>query len=501
MNHENEISDWQSVSTELLQESRPPAQDALSRVGPYETSLLGEYARLFLLLLAMPLAIWFAQSVANQETGMLGLISTGVLLGSLVTPRGSQILRIIVMVAMTLNVAALVINPNDIVGSSAGPATGFGTYLLLVCLATASFFELQAWVQSSTRETIVKTIAWSLLAIPAVAYIVIVPLFYSIWEHLFADEKTLALKDPNWSLSNEAAFRASKFSVFAIFAYFGACLGSFLNVVAASVPRGESIVLRDSSCPKCNTKIRRLDNLPIFSYVNLGARCRSCDASIPPRYLIVELVLATVFGSLFLYQLVTGCDNVPLMNVNHEGILWIILYPKWPAIGIYFFHCFFMSIVLVLALMEWDKQPLKLVFGACIGLVFFVSAAVYLPIQPIPLLEHVPGLSLGLPVWADQLIKLVVGAIVGAVVGRLVGKLFVPENPSLVTFAFSLTGLVLGWQALIQVTLFFAFAMAMVRIWPKAKQMFEGHPTAVLLIAIVFHHPFWKLIADSWRFS
>ena len=57
--------------------------------------------------------------------------------------------------------------------------------------------------------------------------------------------------------------------------------------------------------------IRRIDNLPLISYLNLGGRCRNCLSAIPVRYFLTELIGATIFGSLFLYELVTGAANVP----------------------------------------------------------------------------------------------------------------------------------------------------------------------------------------------
>jgi leader peptidase (prepilin peptidase)/N-methyltransferase len=70
----------------------------------------------------------------------------------------------------------------------------------------------------------------------------------------------------------------------------GAAVGSFLNVVIARVPAGESIVSPGSRCPGCRTPIRWWDNLPVVSWLLLRGRCRRCGASISPRYLLVELL-------------------------------------------------------------------------------------------------------------------------------------------------------------------------------------------------------------------
>ena len=157
--------------------------------------------------------------------------------------------------------------------------------------------------------------------------------------------------------------------------------------------------------------------------------------------------------------------------------------------------------MLVVALFEWDHQPLKWTFALFVGLVFFLVTAVYLPLQPIPILEHLPGLSLSLSPWVAQALKLVVGAVMGTLVGRLMASLVSRNNPSLLTYSFFLTGLVLGWQALLQVSLLFAILLIIVRFSTKLKNFLQGRTTPVLLAAIAIHHPLWKIIADAWRFN
>ena len=68
----------------------------------------------------------------------------------------------------------------------------------------------------------------------------------------------------------------------------GGCIGSFLNVVIARVPAGESIVHPRSRCPRCGAGIRWFDNLPVLSWLLLRGRCRACRAPISIRYPVVE---------------------------------------------------------------------------------------------------------------------------------------------------------------------------------------------------------------------
>jgi len=71
---------------------------------------------------------------------------------------------------------------------------------------------------------------------------------------------------------------------------FGAVVGSFLNVVVARVPAGESIVHPRSRCPGCRTPIGWYDNVPVLSWMLLRGRCRACRAGISFRYPLVELL-------------------------------------------------------------------------------------------------------------------------------------------------------------------------------------------------------------------
>lgn len=75
---------------------------------------------------------------------------------------------------------------------------------------------------------------------------------------------------------------------------FGACIGSFLNVVIYRVPAGKSIVLPGSHCG-CGQPIKWHDNIPILSWLLLRGRARCCGRSISLRYPFVELLTATLF--------------------------------------------------------------------------------------------------------------------------------------------------------------------------------------------------------------
>lgn len=73
-----------------------------------------------------------------------------------------------------------------------------------------------------------------------------------------------------------------------IAALFGMVIGSFLNVCIYRIPKNKSIVWPPSSCLKCNQKIKPYDNIPVFSYLWLRGKCRSCGEKISLQYPVVE---------------------------------------------------------------------------------------------------------------------------------------------------------------------------------------------------------------------
>src|SRR5215212_4385100 len=82
---------------------------------------------------------------------------------------------------------------------------------------------------------------------------------------------------------------------YVVAAVFGAIIGSFLNVIIHRVPLEESIVFPNSRCPSCGGAIAFYDNIPVLSYVALGAKCRHCKEHISFRYPAVELLTAALF--------------------------------------------------------------------------------------------------------------------------------------------------------------------------------------------------------------
>jgi leader peptidase (prepilin peptidase)/N-methyltransferase len=88
--------------------------------------------------------------------------------------------------------------------------------------------------------------------------------------------------------------------VIAFFFLLGIVIGSFLNVCITRIPEGVSIVTPGSRCPRCETPIKPYDNVPLFAWVWLRGKCRSCGYAISPMYPLVELVTGFLFVACYL---------------------------------------------------------------------------------------------------------------------------------------------------------------------------------------------------------
>ncbi|MED3660518.1 prepilin peptidase [Ureibacillus sp. FSL K6-8385] len=84
--------------------------------------------------------------------------------------------------------------------------------------------------------------------------------------------------------------------VYSIFFFlFGIVLGSFYNVVGLRVPKKESIIYPPSHCPHCQRRLTAIDLIPVFSYILLRGKCRTCGAGISPVYVVSELATGFMF--------------------------------------------------------------------------------------------------------------------------------------------------------------------------------------------------------------
>lgn len=123
----------------------------------------------------------------------------------------------------------------------------------------------------------------------------------------------------------------------------GCIFGSFLNVVIWRVPNHIGITNpKRSFCPKCQAQIAWYDNIPIISWLVLGAKCRHCKEPISARYPLVESLgglsfLAVTAGGLLgayspwmlpaLYMFACVSIVIAFIDLDHHLILNVVLLP------------------------------------------------------------------------------------------------------------------------------------------------------------------------------
>ena len=89
-------------------------------------------------------------------------------------------------------------------------------------------------------------------------------------------------------------------------------------MVVHRLPRGQSLVSPRSSCPRCGAALALKDNWPLFSWLALRGRCRSCGEPISPRYPLIELLTAIVFAAVVLAR---GVDGELLLELPFAAVL------------------------------------------------------------------------------------------------------------------------------------------------------------------------------------
>jgi leader peptidase (prepilin peptidase)/N-methyltransferase len=197
----------------------------------------------------------------------------------------------------------------------------------------------------------------------------------------------------------------------------GLLLGSFLNVVAYRLPRGESLVHPRSRCPHCETQLRAIDNVPLFSWLALRGRCHHCGAPVSARYPLVELTTAALFVAVVATQdeawrivlgllLVTALVPITLIDLDHRIIPNKITGP------------FAVAALAAIAALHSGFLVEALIAAVAAGGFFFIAAVLYprgMGMGDVKLAALL-GLYLGRAVAPAIFIALLAGVVVGAAI-------------------------------------------------------------------------------------
>ncbi len=86
----------------------------------------------------------------------------------------------------------------------------------------------------------------------------------------------------------------------------GLLIGSFLNVVILRMNTGRSVVVGRSKCVRCNRELAWYELIPVFSFLGLRGKCRTCRVEISFQYPVVELITSLIFMIAYSRILIPG---------------------------------------------------------------------------------------------------------------------------------------------------------------------------------------------------
>jgi len=285
------------------------------------------------------------------------------------------------------------------------------------------------------------------------------------------------------------------------FFFFGATVGSFLNVVIWRMPRGETVVSRPSRCPFCSTQLKWNDNVPVLGWIMLGGRCRTCRLPISPRYPIIETVVGLIFLLLLQFEVLSGGGNLPGVEAVRLTHSRAMLELQFPLLAIYVFHCYLFSLMVCWAMIAWDRSPMPLPLGVLAYGVGFLGPMIWPSLLPVRL----GNVELASVLDAERLevfLSLLAGAAAGAAWGMLLRAQVCrpraedrsrrPGIPLMMVAA----GMYLGWQAVFAIA---AVSMLLaVLIWPLLQRLgrtdFAGGVELSILVGsfvLVLTWKFW----------
>ena len=178
---------------------------------------------------------------------------------------------------------------------------------------------------------------------------------------------------------------------------FGACLGSFTNVLILRIPADMSVVYPPSSCPVCMHQIRWYENIPILSYIFLRGRCSNCTTQISIQYPFIEMIIG-IWGIAIAQQHLWPVFSQPDLWVLRPSVLLSAI-ATW--LWLLIFTCALLAVTIIDLRYTFVPDEISL------NLMWLSLAAFFIPV-PEPL-EHFWGLLVGYAVilsirWLGYLI-------------------------------------------------------------------------------------------------
>ena len=284
--------------------------------------------------------------------------------------------------------------------------------------------------------------------------------------------------------------------------WIGSSIGSFLNVVAWRIPRGESINGR-SHCPRCQSQLRARDNVPVLGWLSLGGRCYCCKLPISKRYPIVELAVGFSLAMLCfaeLYQL-----NLPRQDGRNHYSLFASPVVEWNTILVAIYHLVIVSFSWACGLVRLDGHRLPT------SLTRLALALAVLPMLLEPTLMVVPWQMEVDSNWSpsgeylDAIMRVLTSVVAATVMGRILVPAFCPtadlkldplggSTARLIDLIviLALPSLVIGWHSLSALVLFASVFAALLQPKLDWKKDALGCFAVSIPFALTLQLVFWR---------
>ena len=235
---------------------------------------------------------------------------------------------------------------------------------------------------------------------------------------------------------------------------FGIVIGSFLNVCIYRIPLHQSIVTVSSHCMTCGRKLKWYDMIPVFSWLLLGGKCRSCKSKISLQYPVIESL--------------NGILYVVICLVNGMDLFSLI-------------YCLMTSALLTLSLIDWRTYEIP----PGINTFLFILGVAAAVLDRGNLLSHLAGMVC---------VSGFLGILYLISRGRAIGG-----GDIKLMFA---CGLILGWKLIILAFLLGCIIGSVIHL-VRIRVQGEGHVLAMgpYLSAGIFLVALWGNAWISWYIS
>lgn len=151
-----------------------------------------------------------------------------------------------------------------------------------------------------------------------------------------------------------------------LFTILGALLGSFSAWLGRSLMDRKGFPAR-SACDACRRQLAWWELIPVFSFLGLGGRCRTCKTGIAITDWSMEIIGALLFG-LGAWRFTDHRDFVWWILISLGTILLFYIDVRWMIVP----RAFAVVVALVAVMAQWSPDSIAMVaLSGLLGAIFY----------------------------------------------------------------------------------------------------------------------------------